>query len=221
MTETLHRPHIVSRERHHLAADAFLAAALIVLAVIGIQESLAFLVSGGELGTWTPPLWLEAIGALGMPLAVVGGLVLAWLIHGRRLTWRDVGVVIVGCIVAAVVFVAGFGMVFTLARTLPSPFPQEGPWALVFFVVIAVVLFLAVPVIDAVRDLARSREHVLRDGLRLAMLTIVVAAAVGVLFVGGETAELGLFLVLPAFPAAIAAALIDWWDTRHHEQALT
>ncbi|NLG65529.1 MAG: hypothetical protein GX537_07990 [Actinobacteria bacterium] len=217
MTETLHRPHVESRERHHLAADAFLVAALIFLAVIGVQESLARLVSRGELGTWTPPVWLELIGSLGMPLAVIGGLLIAWRIYGRRVTWRDVGVAIVGCIVAAVVFGLGFAMVFVLSRAFPNPFPQEGPWALVFFMALAVVVFLAVPIVDAVRDVAGAREHARRNGLRLAMVAVAAVCVVAALFVGGETAELGLFMVLPAFPAGIAAFLIDWWPHRNDE----
>ena len=68
MTETLHRPAVASRERHHLTADAFLMAALNFLVVIAVQESIALLLGAGDAGTWTPPVWLQAIGALGMPL---------------------------------------------------------------------------------------------------------------------------------------------------------
>ena len=88
MTETLHRPAVASRERHHLAADAFLLAALIFLVVIAVQESTALLLGAGESGTWTSPVWLEAISALGMPLAVIGGPLLAWRLYGRHLGWR-------------------------------------------------------------------------------------------------------------------------------------
>ena len=63
MTETLHRPVVGSRERYPLAADAFLYAAMIYLVVGVLQQGIAYLLSGGDMGTWRPPVWLEAMGA--------------------------------------------------------------------------------------------------------------------------------------------------------------
>ena len=81
MTETLQRPVVTGRERLNLAADAFLYAAMVFLAAVGVQEGLALLFSGGDLAGWTPPVWLEVVGALGMPLALIGGPLLAWRVQ--------------------------------------------------------------------------------------------------------------------------------------------
>ena len=211
MTETLHRPPVVSRERHTLAADAFLAAALIFLVVIGAQELIAYLLAGGDMGSWTPPVWLEAVGMLGMPLALIGGPVLAWRLYGRHLGWRDLAAAVVGAVVGA----PGFSMAVTGLVLSTGPikgrFPEEGPRSLVIVASIAAVAFLAKPVIVAARDLAGAREHPRRHGLRLGILALALAVIVVSVFIGGETAEIGLFLALPAVPAALAVVAMDWW----------
>lgn len=216
MTETLQRPAVVSRERHHLAADAFLAAAFIFLVVIGAQELIAYLLSGGEMGTWTPPVWLEVIGALGLPLAVIGGPVLAWLLYGRHIGWRDLVVAVVGGVVGGALLGVAFMAVFFATRLLPIPFPREGPWELVIISTLAAVAFLAQPVIVAVRDLAGTKEHVRRHSLRLAIVVLGLAAVIVSMFIGGETAELGMFMLLPAAPAALAVIAMDWWRAQQH-----
>ena len=217
MTETLQRPGVRSRERYPLAADAFLYAAMIFLVVMVGQEGIAYLLSGGEMGTWTPPVWLEAVGALGMPLAVIGGPLLAWLVYGRHLGWREPLAAVVGAVLGGAVFgIAFFALVF-LTRVLPSPVPEEeGPWGMVIVAALAVVAFLAKPVIVAVRDLAGIKEHARRHGLRLAAVVLGLIAVIAAVFVGGETAELGMFLLLPAVPAAVAAIAMDWWHVRRH-----
>ena len=216
MTETLHRPTVVSRERHHLAADAFLAAALIFLVVIGVQESLAYLLAGGDTGTWTPPVWLEALGALGMPLAVIGGPVIAWRLYGRHLGWRDLVADVVGSLLGGAAFGIVFMVVFFLTRLIPIPVPEEGPWGMVVIATLAVVAFLAKPVIVAVRDLAGAKEHARRHALRLGVVVLGLAAVIVSVVIGGETAELGMFLLLPAVPAAVAVLAMDWWRAQQH-----
>lgn len=211
MTETLQRPVIASRERYPLAADAFLYAAMIFLVAGILQEGIAYLLSGGEMGAWTPPVWLEAIGALGMPLAVIGGPLLAWRIYGRHLGWRDLLAAVVGAVLGGAVFGIVFLALVFLMRLVPSPVPEEeGPWGMVIVTALAVVAFLAKPVIVAVRDLAGMKEHARRHGLRLAVVVLGLIAVVASVFVGGETAELGMFLLLPAVPAAVAAVAMDW-----------
>jgi hypothetical protein len=218
MTKTLQRPVVANRERYPLAADAFLYAAMIFLVAMVLQGGIAYLLSGGDTGTWTPPVWLEAVGALGMPLAVVGGPLLAWLIYGRHLGWREVVAAVVGAVLGGAVFgVVFFALVF-LTRLIPSPVPEEeGPWGMVIVTALAVLAFLAKPVIVAVRDLAGIKEHARRHGLRLAVVLLGLIAVIASVFVGGETAELGMFLLLPAVPAAVAAIAMDWTSAHQHQ----
>jgi hypothetical protein len=216
MTETLQRPGVRSRERY-LAADAFLYAAMIFLVATVLQEGITYLLSGGEMRTWTPPVWLEAIGALGMPLAVIGGPLLAWWIYGRHLGWRVLIAAVVGAVLGGAVFGIAFFALFFLTRLIPGPVAEEeGPWGMVIVTALAAVAFLARPVIVAVRDLAGIKEHTRRHGLRLAAVVLGLITVIASVFVGGETAELGMFLLLPAVPAAVAAIAMDWRCVRQH-----
>lgn len=217
MTETLHRPTVVSRERHGLAADAFLAAALIFLVVIGVQELLAYLLAGGDMESWTPPVWLEVVGALGMPLALVGGPLLAWRLYGRHIERRDLVAAVVGGVVGSALTSMAFMVVFFVLRLLPTPWRNEdAPWDIVIVASIAAIAFLARPVIVAVRDLAGPREHPRRHALRLGVLALALAGIAVSVVIGGETAELGMFLALPAVPAAMAVLAMDWWREQQH-----
>lgn len=219
MTETLQGPVVEPHERHHLAADAFLFAALVFLVGIGLQELLAALVTDGPSGT-PGPVWLELVGAVALPVAVLGGPLLAWRVHGRGPGWRDVLAAVLASLLGSVVLGLAFTTLFLLLRLLPSFRPQdEGPWDLVAIVTIAVVALLARPVLAAVRDLTGARRHARRDTLRLGALTVMLAAVVISLFVGGEGAELGLFLAMPAAVAALAVAAMDWWRSRRVEAA--
>ncbi|KRE60952.1 hypothetical protein ASG78_11330 [Nostocoides sp. Soil756] len=221
MTGTLERPVVTGRERHPLAADAFLSAALIflvaVVAVVAVvaQEGIPHLLAAGEPATWTPPVWLEAIGALGVPLAAGGGPLLAWRVHGRHLGRRELVAAVVGTMRGGAVFGVAFFALFFLTRLVPGPAARnEGPWAMGIVAALGVVAFLARPVVAAVRDLAGPRAHPRRHGLRLGVVVLGLAAAGAGVLVGGETAELGMFLLLPAVPAAVAAIAMDWWRIR-------
>ena len=217
MTEILHRPAVASRERHHLAADAFLYSALIFLAVMLATEGIASLLAGGEMGTWTPPAWLEAVAALGMPLAVIGGPLLAWRVYGHHLEWRDLVAAVVGAVLGSAVFGLAFFALVALTRFIPSPVPEEeGPWGMVIIAALAVLAFLANPVVVAIHDLAGAKEHARRHGLRLGIVGLGVVAVIASVFVGGESAELGMFLLLPAVPAAFAVIAMDW-RVEHHQ----
>ncbi|WP_345205504.1 hypothetical protein [Fodinibacter luteus] len=201
MTGTLQRPVVASRERAYLAADAFLYAAMIYLVVGVVLEGIAYLFSAGEMG----------LGGLGMPLAVIGGPLLAWRVYGRHLGWRELVAAVVGAILGGAVLGFAFFALFALTRFIPSPVPEEeGPWGKIIIAALAVVAFLTKPVFVAVRDLAGVKEHARRHGLRLAVVVLGLIAIIASVFVGGETAELGIFLLLPAVPAAVAAVAMDW-----------
>jgi hypothetical protein len=215
MTVTPTRPVVRTRVRYHLAADAFLYAAVIILVAIGVQELLGSLISGGERESLTaPPVWLETIGALAMPVAVIGGPLLAWRVYGREIGWRDVVAAVVGAVIGGAAVGAAFMLLFSIVRLLPSAPGEEGPWGLVVVATVAVVAFLVGPVIEAVRDLVGTRQHPMRHWLRLGALAIGLAGVIVSVVAGGESAELGLFLVLPAATAACAAVAMDFWRSR-------
>ena len=143
MTETLQRPVVTGRERLNLAADAFLYAAMVFLAVVGVQEGLALLVSGGDTAGWTPPVWLEVVGALGMPLALIGGPLLAWRVHGRHLQWRDLVAAVVGALLGSAVFGVVMLVLVPLTRLVQGPaMDEQGPWLAGAVAALAVVAFL-------------------------------------------------------------------------------
>lgn len=167
-----------------------------------------------ELGTWTPPVWLELIGALGIPLAVIGGPLLAWRLYGRPLSWQHLVAGVAGAVAGAAALAVALGVLVRLNPLARIGGDTEGPWLLVIVAALAAVAFLAKPVATAVRDLAGPREHQRRHLFRLAIVAVgLVAIAVSIL-IGGEAAELGLFALLPAVPAAFVALAVDWWDER-------
>jgi len=216
MTETLQRPVVTGRERLNLAADAFLYAAMVFLAAVGVQEGLALLFSGGDLAGWTPPVWLEVVGALGMPVALIGGPLLAWRVHGWHLRWRDLVAAVVGALLGSTVFGVVMLLIVSMTRLVQGPaMDEQGPWLAGAIAALAVVAALAKPVAAAVRDLTGAKEHPRRHGLRLAIAAVGLVAIIASVFVGGETAELGAFLLLPAVPAVGAVVAMDWWRENH------
>jgi hypothetical protein len=220
MSQTLHRPAIAGRERHQLAADAFLWAAMIFLVGLGVPEGIAYLLAGGEPASWTPPVWLQVMSALSMPVAAIGGPLLAWWTYDRHLAWREIVAAVVGAVLGGVGLATAFLVLSLVRRAVPGPAPEgQGPWLLIVVAALAVVAFLATPVVAAVGDLARSQEHARRDWLRLTMVAIALVAVVLSVALGGETAEVGIFLLLPAVPAAVAAVAMDWWRSEHERRA--
>ncbi|WP_448630424.1 hypothetical protein [Cellulomonas soli] len=100
-----------------------------------------------------------------------------------------------------------------LSRIVPWSRRSEGPWVLVAMVALGVLALLAVPVVDAVRDLAGARADVRADRVRLAALllslvAVAITATIGAVR-GDETGEVGIFLALVAVPAATAVLGAD------------
>ncbi|MCA1781355.1 MAG: hypothetical protein ABR500_13995 [Dermatophilaceae bacterium] len=220
MTETLQRSAVVSRERHHLAADAFLYAGVVILAGTGVQLLIAYLKSGAAMEPWTSPVGLELVVALTTRVIVLGAPLLAWLVYGRTVGWRDLIAAVVGGVVGGALAQVAFSVTFALTRILPSPFPRDGvPWEFVIIATLAIIAFLARPVIAAVRDLAGTKEHPRRDVLRLGVVAVIVAVAIVSMFLGGVTAPFGLSLAVPAAGAACAAIAMDWWRVQQHRAA--
>lgn len=211
MSGTLERPVVASRNRYHLAVDAFLFAAVIFLIGIGLQAIAAWVTSGGDPGAAMMPAWVEGLGMLAMLVGVVGGALLAWLVHGRALRGRDLLGAVVGVAVGGVALVVAFFALFSLWRFVPAIVPRDqvGPVDGAIVLAVAVLAFLAKPVIAAIRDLWRDRLHPGRDWLRLGALALVLGAVVVSAVIGGEAAELGAFAVPIAAAAACAVTGMD------------
>ncbi|MGN8244737.1 hypothetical protein ACTHAM_001842 [Cellulomonas soli] len=194
-----------------LCVDAFLLTGLLFVLTQGVLAALAAAVGFDE---GDPPVWLGLLSPLLAVAAVVGGAVSAWLLHGRTLSWPVWLGMALGAVLGAPLVSAAFMAVAGLSQLVPwRSRESEGPWFLVALVTLAVVAFLAVPVVDAVRDLTGARETVVADRVRLValLLTVLVVAITTAIGVSrsDETGEVGLFLVLVAVPAATSVVGAD------------
>ncbi len=196
-----------------LCADAFLFSGALFMLTEGLMGIVVALTGPAV----RIPEWLEFAGIFLMLGSLVAGAVTAWRVHGRawqRNSWIGllVGVVAGGAAMDLLIMaIAAFG------RFIPSPVPDEGPWGLVIVMVIAVLAFLAVPLVDAIRDLVPGRRsHVRIDALRLGAFAVIVALIAGTVAVGfqqeSELGEAGLFMVLLAAPAAVAVLVMDLFE---------
>lgn len=197
-----------ARKRYVLGADGFLFTGVLFMAVNLVIEGVWSLV-----GDHAPALeWINMVFMVG---AALGGAALTWRIHARpfhKSVWiaLAVGTLIIG----PPVVMALVGLM-SLGRFIPNPIPSvEGPWGLVFLVSAAVIGALVFPVVDAVRELRTRREHVARAWLRLAALLSITSVVIGSFFVGGEAAEIGLFMVLFAFPGVCGVLVADLVESR-------
>jgi UDP-N-acetylmuramyl pentapeptide phosphotransferase/UDP-N-acetylglucosamine-1-phosphate transferase len=123
---------------------------------------------------------------------------------------------VVLCIAAgALVVLPPFFALILLGRIIRSPLPdQEGPWGAVLLVSLVVVAFLAPPVLDSLRDVARRSGELRVVVVRLSTLAIIVAAVTITSLIGGETAEAGMFMVPVSAASAAAIAVLAMVDGR-------
>jgi hypothetical protein len=191
-----------------LAADALLLTAATFAAVTG---ALALIVGPGPT---EPTRWVEGLSAVITLGSVVAGPVLAWRLHGRRVTWPAVaggalGALAVGVLASPLLLVvAGLGMLVSWVTGSELAGPVT-----VLSLAGAGLGALAVWLLrDAVRDLAPARrEHVALDRVRVvavAALAVVVAGSVvwAVVNPGDESVELVAFAAL-AGVTGVAIAL--------------
>jgi hypothetical protein len=193
------------RRNHAAAADAFLltgAAGLLMLGVLALFFDHS-------------SVWSGVLSQLVLVGSAVGGTAGAWRLHGHPLTRvRWAGVVL--CIAAgALVVLPPFFALILLGRIIRSPLPdQEGPWGAVLLVSLVVVAFLAPPVLDSLRDVARRSGELRVVVVRLSTLAIIVAAVTITSLIGGETAEAGMFMVPVSAASAAAIAVLAMVDGR-------
>lgn len=188
-----------------VAADAFLLAGAAGLLVLG---ALALLFD-------QPSVWSELLSQLVLVGSAVGGAAGAWRLHGHPLTRARWAGVVLGVVVGAVVVLPAFFALILLGRFIDVPLlEREGPWGAVLILSVAVVAFLALPVLDGVRDLARRTGAPRVAVTRLGALAVVVAAVSITVLIGGEIAEAGMFMVPVSATSAAAVAALVLFDRR-------
>ncbi|MFZ0530823.1 MAG: hypothetical protein WAL91_09825, partial [Propionicimonas sp.] len=188
-----------------LCADAFHFSGVVFMLTEGLTGVVVAL-TGAEA---TIPDWLQSAGVILMVGSLVAGVAASWLLHGRAWRARTWIGLLLGMVAGALAMILTIMAIGSFAPFIPNPLPDEGPWGLVIVTVVAVVAFLAVPLIDAVRDLAPGRRARIRiDILRLGSFAVITALVVITVTVGvwenSELGEAGLFMVLVAGPAAAA-----------------
>jgi len=188
-----------------VAADAFLLSGAAGLLVLG---ALALLFD-------QPSVWSEVLSQLVLVGSAVGGTACAWRLHGHPLTRARWAGVVLGVAAGAVVVLPAFFALILLGRFIGFPLPEsEGPWGAVLVLSVVVIAFLALPVVDGVRDLARHAGGLRVAVTRLGALVVVVAAITTTCLIGGETAEAGMFMVPVAATSAAAIAALALFDGR-------
>lgn len=204
------------RGRLKLAADGFLFSAAVDIAITAVLLGVVFAAFGDPASIGEGPLAV-ALQLISMPLmvlAVLGGAILTWRLHGRGMSiltavWMLAGV-IVGMVVAMPVFVGGA----MLMSRLPFRSGDGPPWVAIGVLAALVAAFIAVPLFDAVRDLSTHKEHVRLDWMRIAALAVVILLAVVALPLigaaqGSELGEAGIFMVPFAAAGAFAVTGAD------------
>jgi hypothetical protein len=200
-----------TRRRIHVAAvDAFLLTGVAGVLLL-VLLSLFFV---------EPSVWSEVLSQLVLVGSVLGGTALAWRLHGHRLT-RATWVSVVLCAVGgAIVAVPVFLALVTLGRLVPLPADlQEGPWGAVLIVTLGVVAFLAVPVVNSIRELGSRSAGREMAGLRLGALVGIIAVIIVTVSIGGELAEAAMFMAPVAAASATAivgVAALDKRRARHN-----
>lgn len=198
------------RRNHVAAVDAFLltgAAGVLLLVLLG----LLFV---------EPSVWSEVLSQLVLVGSVLGGTALAWRLHGHRLTRATWASLVLCAVGGALVAVPVFLALAALGRLVPVPAGlREGPWGAVLIVTLAVVAFLAVPVLDSVREFGRGSVGRKMAGLRLGALVVIIAVIIGTVSMGGEMAEAAIFMAPVAAASAgaiIGLAAVNRWRVRHN-----
>lgn len=204
-----------SRYEHVLlAADGFLFSAALGITASALLIGTMLLVFGSEeaIGEGLGAVAGQMLSLGAIALTILGGAILTWRLHGRRLDWglaaAMLGGAAGGMAVAMPVFVGGA----MLVSRIPVRDKDGPPWLGIGILAVLAAAVLAVPLVDAVRDASRRRrEHLRLDWARLIAIAAVVLLAVVALPLlgaaqGSEVGEAGVFMV--PFAAAGAFAVI-------------
>lgn len=174
------------RDHALLIGDGFLITAAVASVGIGISFGLS------ELQSVLGDIAIAVGSGLLMWASGVAGVVVAWLLHGRRID----GPVVIGGLAGAVAggfavpALAAVSYLLGLPLGLVTDSEFAGPLALLVLIAIAVAVLVAWLVADAVRDLAGARRaHVRLDVARIAAATaLLVLVAVSVYLVFAQPA---------------------------------
>jgi len=207
-----------------LAADAFLFAA-----AFSITGSVALIVINQLTGALDQDTTEATLGALAIQggslllslLAVGGGAVLAWRLHGRQLTSPVAVFMVFGILIGTPVAFGLFGGLAVLMSLIPLG--DGPPWIAIGVLAAAVMALLAMPMVDAVRDARGPKAHARLDMLRWIALAVIIAIGVVALplvgaIQGSEMGEAGIFMVPFSLAGAMAVLGGDlycsWIDKR-------
>ena len=169
----------VTKERGTLAGDACLVTAAAFGLVTGAL-ALTFMPEGDPPEDMT---WVPLFSALFSLATVIVGPLVAWRLHGRRLTWMAVlGAVVGGFVLGNVVGMLAMLVLVPLVWLVTSVSTEiAGLVAVVVVIGGAFVALLVWLVVDGVRDLSPSRrEHPRLDVVRFISVAVLVVFAIGV-----------------------------------------
>ncbi len=198
---------IWSRERLELAGDG----CLVTAAIFGLLVALLLATVAMIGGQGDAPVAVQIASALIIPAGGIGGPVLVWLLHGRRISLLAVAGGAVGAFAAGLLSASAALLSWPLAWLL-SPVSRSqfaGPIALLVIIATAFVALAAWLVIDAVRDHFAERRHTRVDLVRFASVLSLAALGAVTAFAaarpgGAEVVEAPIF----ALVAGIAGALM-------------
>jgi len=200
---------VVTKERGALAGDACLVTAAAFGLTMGVI-ALTFMPEGDPPEVTT---WVQLFSAMFSLAVVIVGPLIAWRLHGRRLTWMAVlGAVVGGFVIGNVVGMLAAVVLVPLVLLVTSVSGSEIAGLVAVVVVFggAFVALLVWLVVDGVRDLSPSRrEHPRLDVVRLISAAVLVVFAIGVGIwtarnPGDESGEAILFAIM----AGVGAAMI-------------
>lgn len=222
------RPETPAKGRLLLAADAFLFAAALDIAITSAALGItAFLANGPVTIALLGSVAATSLNLATTAVPVIGGAALAWWIRGRRWSWAGVAGAIAGMAAGGVLSAAVLGVAVLVARQIPSD-PTSPPWVLIGVVGALALVFAALSIVDAAQDAKHSRRnHVALDWIRLLSLVAIAALAYLALPMiavaeGNSLGEAGILMVPTAMASAFAvlgAELVVSWRANHGKDA--
>lgn len=200
------------RERLELAGDG----ALITAATFALLTSIVLLIAQG-FGDREVPVAVQILSAVAVLLAGVGGPLITWLLHDRRISLPAIVGAIVGSGATGGVFFAFVALSTGIGWAIAPLWDAEyaGPLAGAIIVTVAFFVLVIWLVVDAIRDLAPGRRtHSRLDTTRLIAAAAVVAYSAVIAVVSfrpgaGETIEALAFMLLGAVSGGLAVTFAD------------
>jgi hypothetical protein len=203
---------LATRERYELAGDGALVTAGTLSALTGIVLLITGVIIQGSV-----PVWIELASSAAVLVGSVAGPVIAWLLHGRRITVPAAVGALLGLPVTGIVFFGFVAFSTALGWALKGLNDADwfGPLVAAGLVSVAAIGGVAWLVADGIRDRAPSRrEHLRVDRARFAAAAAVVAYSTVVIMYAlrpgsGEVLEAIAFVLLGAVGGASIVGMAD------------